>query len=110
MTQEVVDRLLVRIKSTIFTTDPPVAVFSGANQDPQDDFEKNWISKPVSKEAKVRKTTPQGFRKTPNIDPRISRKRFLQKNCFLQYLPYKQTLFQKLRQSLIDLETSPNKT
>ena len=40
MTQEVVDRLLVRIKSVIFTPDPVMPLFSGAIQDPQDDLEK----------------------------------------------------------------------
>ena len=40
MTQEVIDMLLHRIKSNLFTISLAFALFSGANQDPQDDFEK----------------------------------------------------------------------
>ena len=40
MTQEVVDRLLDPIQTDLFTTDPPVSLFSGAIQDPQGDLKK----------------------------------------------------------------------
>ena len=63
MTQEVVDRLLVRIKSVLFTMDPPVALFSGAIQDPQSDLEKHSIFKPVSKAEKLRKLAPRASKK-----------------------------------------------
>ena len=63
MTQEVVDRLVDRTQSDVFTTDPPVSLFSGANQDPQGDLEKHSIFKPVSKTEKVRKTIPRASQK-----------------------------------------------
>ena len=53
MTQEVVDRLLHRPKNDLFTTEPPVSLFSGAIQDPQGDLEKHSIFKPVSKAEKL---------------------------------------------------------
>ena len=65
MTQEVVDRLLDGIQSIVFTTDPPVSLFSGAIQDPQYDFEEHSIFKPVSKAEKVRKTSPRASKKYP---------------------------------------------
>ena len=49
MTQEVVDRLLHRPKSILFTMDPVMPLFSGAIQGPQGDLEKHLIFKPVSK-------------------------------------------------------------
>ena len=63
MTQEVVDRLLDRTQTAIFSPDPPVALFSGAIQDPQSDLEKLQIFKPVSKTEKIRKTTPRASEK-----------------------------------------------
>ena len=63
MTQEVVDRLLVRIKSIIFTPDPVMPLFSGANRDPQDDLEKHRIFKPVSRAEKLRKPAPRASKK-----------------------------------------------
>ena len=63
MTQEVVDRLLVPIQTTIFTTEPPVTLFSGAIQDPQGDLEKHSIFKPVSKAEKLRKAAPRASKR-----------------------------------------------
>ena len=63
MTQEVVDTLSVRIKSVIFTPDPPVALFSGAIQDSQGELEKHSIFKPVSKAEKLRKPAPKASKK-----------------------------------------------
>ena len=63
MTQEVVDRLLDLTQTNLFTPEPPVPLFSGANQDPQGDLEKHSIFKPVSKTEKVRKTTPRASKK-----------------------------------------------
>jgi hypothetical protein len=88
MTQEVVDRLLVRIKSIIFIPDPPVALFSGAIQDPQSDLEKHQIFKIVSKTEKIRKTTPKASKKNVKTGPRIIEERFLAKTWSLQYLTY----------------------
>ena len=62
-TQEVVDRLLVRIKSAIFTPQPLVLLFSSAIQDPQGDLEKHPIFKPVSKAEKLRKPAPRASKK-----------------------------------------------
>ena len=39
----------MRTQTTIFTTDPPVLLFSGAIQDPQGDLGKHRISNPISK-------------------------------------------------------------
>ena len=66
MTQEVIDRLLVPIQSNVFTMDPPVSLFSGANQDPQSDLEKHSIFKPVSKAEKLRKPAPRASKKHQN--------------------------------------------
>ena len=63
MTQEVVDRLFVPIQTTIFTMEPPVSLFSGAIQDPQDDLEKHSIFSPVSKAEKLRKPAPRASKK-----------------------------------------------
>ena len=63
MTQEVIDRLLVPIQTAIFTTDPPIPLFSGAIQDPQSDLEKHSIFKPVSKAEKLRKLAPRASKK-----------------------------------------------
>ena len=63
MTQEVVDRLLDRIQTAIFTPEPPVTLFSGAIQDPQSDLGKHWIFKPVSKAEKLRKPAPRASKK-----------------------------------------------
>ena len=63
MTQEVVDRLLVPIQTGIFTTDPPITLFSGAIQDPQSDLENHSIFKPVSKAEKLRKLAPRASKK-----------------------------------------------
>ena len=63
MTNEEVDRLLDPIQTQVFTTDPPVALFSGAIQDPQGDLEKHSIFKPVSKEEKLRKPAPRASKK-----------------------------------------------
>ena len=63
MTQEVVDRLLDRIQSIIFTPEPPVLLFSGAIQDAQGDLEKHSIFKPVSKAEKLRKPAPRASKK-----------------------------------------------
>ena len=63
MTQEVVDRLLVRIKRVIFTMDPCIPLFYGANQDPQSDLEKHSIFKPFSKAEKLRKPAPRASKK-----------------------------------------------
>ena len=63
MTQEVVDRLLVRIKGAIFAMDPVMPLFSDAIQDPHADLEKHSIFKPVSKTEEVRKTTPRASKK-----------------------------------------------
>ena len=63
MTQEVVDRLLDPLQSAIFTPDPVMPLFSGANRDPQDDLEKHSISKPVSEAEKFRKSDPKASEK-----------------------------------------------
>ena len=63
MTQEVVWWLLHRIQTGIFTMEPPVALFSGAIQDPQDDLEKHRIFKTVSKAEKLRKPAPMASQK-----------------------------------------------
>ena len=63
MTQEVIDRLLVPIQINVFTMDPRVSLFSGANQDPQVDLEKHSIFKPVSKAEKLRKPAPRASKK-----------------------------------------------
>ena len=63
MTQEVVDKSLDRPKSTLFTVEPPVALFPGANRAPQDDLEKHSIFKPVSKAEKLRKPAPRASKK-----------------------------------------------
>ena len=63
MTQEVVDRLLDPIQTDLFTTDPPIPLFSGAIQDPQDDLEQLSIFKPVSKAEKLRKPAPGASKK-----------------------------------------------
>ena len=63
MTQEVIDRLLVPIQTGIFTTEPPVPLFSGAIQDPQGDLKKQSIFKPVSKAEKFRKSDPKASKK-----------------------------------------------
>ena len=63
MTQEVVDRLLDRTQTAIFTTEPPILLFSGAIQDAQDDLEKHSIFKPVSKTEKVRKPALRASKK-----------------------------------------------
>ena len=68
MTQEVVDRLLDPIQTGLFTPEPPVALFSGAIEDPQSDLEKHLIFKPVSEAQKVRKTAPKASpTKTHNV-------------------------------------------
>ena len=66
MTQEVVDRLLHRIQTTIFTMDPCIPLFYGANQDPQGDLEKHSNFKPVSKAEKIRKSIPKPSKKHKN--------------------------------------------
>ena len=63
MTQEVVDRLLDPIQTDLFTTDPPVSLFSSAIQDPQDDLKKHSIFKPVSEAEKSRKSDPKAPQK-----------------------------------------------
>ena len=63
MTQEVVDRLLDPIQTDLFTPDPPVTLFSGAIQDPQDDLKKQSIFKPVSEAEKSRKSDPKAPKK-----------------------------------------------
>ena len=55
MTQGVIDMLLDPIKTILFTTDPPVALFPGANRDTQDDLEKHSIFKRVSKASELKK-------------------------------------------------------
>ena len=87
MTQEVIARLLVRIESVIFTMDPPVSLFSGAIQDPQNDLEKHSIFKPVSKAEKIRKTIPKASKNTNNR-PSNHQKTIFAKTSFLQDLPY----------------------
>ena len=66
MTQEVVDRLLDPTQTEVFTMEPPVALFSGAIQDPQGDLEKHWIFKPVSNPEKLRKPAPRASKKHQN--------------------------------------------
>ena len=63
MTQEVIDRLLIRIKTVIFTLDPVVPLFCGAIQDPQGDLKKHSIFKRVSNAEKVRKPAPKASKK-----------------------------------------------
>ena len=63
MTQEVVDRLLDRTQTGIFTTDPVVPLFSGAIQGPQGNLKKHRIFKPVSKAEKLRKPAPRASKK-----------------------------------------------
>ena len=63
MTQEVVDRLLDRTQTGMFTPDPCISLFYDANRDPQDDLEKQSISKPVSKAEKIRKPAPRASKK-----------------------------------------------
>ena len=63
MTQEVVDRLLHRTQTPLFTPEPPVALFPGAIQDPQDDLKKQSIFKPVSEAEKSRKSDPKAPKK-----------------------------------------------
>ena len=87
MTQEIVDRLLDRIQSVIFTTDPPILLFSGANQDPRGDLEKHSIFMPASKVEKVRKTGHGASKKHQNRSS-DQQKTFFAKTLFLQYLPY----------------------
>ena len=81
MTQEVVDRLLDPTQADLFTTEPPVPLFSGAIQDPQVDFEKQSIFKPVSKAAKVANILSASDKNTKN-DPRITQGRFSRKHKF----------------------------
>ena len=69
MTQEVVDRLLVRIKSVLFSPDPVMPLFSGAIQDPHADLEKHSIFKPVSKAEKLRKPAPRASKKHQKSTP-----------------------------------------
>ena len=66
MTQEVVDRLLVRIKSAIFTPEPIMPLFSGAIHGPQGNLEKHSIFKPVSNAEKLRKPAPRASKKHQN--------------------------------------------
>ena len=63
MTQEIIDRLLHRTQSNIFTTEPPITLFPGANRAPQDDLEKHQIFMPVSKAEKLRKPAPKASQK-----------------------------------------------
>ena len=50
-------------QTAIFTTEPPILVFSGAIQDAQGDLEKQSIFKPVSKTDKIRKPAPRASKK-----------------------------------------------
>ena len=102
MTQEVIDMLPVRIKSVIFTMDPCIPLFYGANQDPQGDLEKHSIFKPVSKAEKSQKKYPQAFQKTQKLDPRNTKTQFL-RNGFCNTFHTK-TLFSELQLSIIPLE------
>ena len=86
MTQEVVDRLLDRIQTAIFTPEPPAALFSGPIHGPQDALEKHSILKPVSRAARVRKATPRASKKHHN--PAIESPKNDAKTRFLQYFPY----------------------
>ena len=54
---------LVQPQTSIFITEPPVALFSGAIQDAQGDVEKHSIFKPVSKAEKLRKPSPRASKK-----------------------------------------------
>ena len=69
MTQEVVDRLLHRIQTTIFSPEPPIALFPGANRAPQDDLEKHRLFKPVSMVEKLRKPAPRASKKHQKSTP-----------------------------------------
>ena len=69
-----------------------MSLFPGAIQDPQGDFEKHSIFKPVSKAAKVRQTAPKGFLKTPKLDLRI-KKEFFAKTWFSQYIQHDNLAF-----------------
>ena len=66
MTQEVIDKLLHRTQSDLFTMDPCIPLFDGAIQDSQNDLENHSIFKPVSKAGKIRKTTPKASNKHKN--------------------------------------------
>ena len=100
MTQEVVDRLLHRIQTAIFTMDPCIPLFYGANQDPQGDLEKHSIFKPVSKAEKSQKKYTQALQKTQKIDPRNTKTQFLRKHGFCNTFHTK-TLFQELQLPII---------
>ena len=103
MTQEVVDRLLDSTQSNLFTMDPVFPLFSGAIQDPKNDLEKHKICKPISKAEKSETSAPR-LQKTPQIDPRITKKRFLRKHDFCNTFLTK-TLFCKLQLSIIPFKS-----
>ena len=86
MTQEIIDSLLDPIQTRVFTTDPPVALISGAIQDPQNDLEKHSIFKLVSKAEKSAKPSPGHPQNTQNRPSNYQQTIFV-KTWFLQYLP-----------------------
>ena len=86
MTQEVVDRLLHRTQTGLFTTDPVMPLFSGAIQDPQGDLENHAIFKPVSKAEKLRKPAPRASKKHQKSTLESPINVFCE-NVVLQYLP-----------------------
>ena len=85
MTQEVIDKLLVRMKSVIFTTDPCMPLFY-ANQDLQGDFEKQSIFKLVSKTEKSAKLHPR-LPKNTQKRPSKHQTTIFAKTWFSQYFP-----------------------
>ena len=97
------DRLLDRTQTEVFTPQPPVALFSGAIQDPQSDLEKHSIFNPPFQGRKSQKSPSQGVQKTPKSEPRITKKRFLRKHGFCNTFLTK-TLFSKLQLSIIPLK------
>ena len=100
MTQEVVDRLLDPTQTHVFTMDPCIPLFYGANQDPQGDLEKHSIFKPVSKAEKNQKKYTQALQETHKIDPRNTKTQFLRKHGFCNTFHTK-TVFSELQLSII---------
>ena len=84
--QEIINSYLMRIQTGIFTTAPPVLLFSGSNQDPQGDFEKALECQACFQSRKLRKPIP---RLQKNTKSRASnyQKTVFAKTWFLQYAP-----------------------
>jgi hypothetical protein len=82
-----VNNYLVRPQTRIFTMDPCIPLFYGANQDPQGDLEKHAIFKHVSKAEKSEKVPPSRPKNTTSR-PSKHQNTVVAKTWFLQYFPH----------------------